>query len=873
MSTVKYVHLKKYTDEINDHNTRMVFLNKLMEDHAIGIYFKQAVNTSKLHDVQLEKQLNKVKTLVNRQNLIGLKTYINAYKNQRIALKKIFPFPEGTTFFHHPPDKLLLAVAEPYNKIVYYSKKKIAIPPSEWVIQYQNMPIMKLNLPHLQRRYPAYSPNDKIALMRHAMCVYYTLAYHKEYEIQERQPNVEDISDFASSSSSDDSDDDSLYDGDMQLQLQHIPQNTPFESAGAKLEEGFEAIGWDEKKGKLNQFDELLINDKQERYHYIITEIHDNGYFAKKIEDGAVRSGEFYINSNNDYNITVTPVKQMTWELLEQCNKTEDLIEKNGMSFSANDVNESLEGASVLLKASVYNEFKFDKIRENVKKVNLLQRLTTPMQGETDFKLSIFTWIKNKNTLFFDLGKDYTKFGLQEYIIIGELIFAPSDDKLFLKNLMLRQVYKTDKVDSIMETALQKQIEEYIYELNVKRNTFEQLKNISNLKDTNGKQSAKLKMWWKEKKREKLEYEIITDTQTNVTNPTLFTIFSTQDKFKYIYCISEIEKQRDVLVKFIVHQCNNQINNDDAIYIRDAALNIITTKHDENNDLNQLQYIEQLDELQKKKTEALGTDKYWYQLLLDALYDEETYLDYCIIDTEQPNDDGDSDYELFEPASADASERSERLKRRSINKANQELENAKKGVQEAQKLLEQKIDEFTKKTHQGIVLFMLREYGKVSTDNLFNAFKNYIQFGNKIGRHGDEQDYYGETYKDFFEHLSMGRRSVKLFNDPVRYKYTTNTNVFNKDKRTFLNVVENVEKINVVTDLKNLNSTSSSNNWNTIVRFALYEKYNFFIPTIQQYLGDEQWSQLKENRAFEYFVYDFCMLYTLIFNENIVHSK
>ena len=866
MSTVKYVHLDTYPINDNDHNTRMVFLNKLMQDDTIGIYFKQAVNTSKLHDVQLEEHSSKVKNIVNRNvRTSGLTTYINAYKD-RHALQSLFPFDEGSVYFDHAPDKLLLAVAQPYNKIVYYSKKKIAIPPSQWILQYKIMPIMKLNLPHLQRKYPAYSPNDKIALMRHAMCVYYTLAYHKEYEIQEKDV----ISDSTSSSSSDDSDDDSLYDnGDIQLQLQHIPQNTPFESAGAKLEEGFEPTGWDDTKYNLNQFDELLIKEGEERYHYKITEIHDNGYFAKKIEDGAVRSGEFYINSKDDYDIIVTPVKQMTWELLEECNKTEDLLEKNELSFSASDENESLEGTSVLLKKSVYNEFKFDKIRENVKKVNLLQRLTTPIVGENDFKLSICQWIENKNTLFFDLKKELNDFGLQEYIIIGELFFSTSDDKLFTKNALLRQVYGKANVDATMELALQNEIENYIKNLNVQLYTFEELKNISNLKDSNGKQSTKLKMWWKEKKKEKLQREI----QTN-TDSSLFQILQ-NDKFKYIHCISDEVKQKDIMVKFIVHQFQNYISNDDAIYIRDTALNIIKTKHDQNIvELNELQYIEQLESLQKIQKGAFAEDKYWYQIILDSLYDEDKYLDYCIQTEELNNDDNsDSDFELFEPSGPNMTKREKRYdqrnKKKELMEKKREIVKRKQIEAEQAKIdLLQTIDNFKKKTYNGLVLFMLGEYGKVSTDNLFNAFKNYIQFGNKIGRHGDEQNYYGETYKDFFEHFSMGRRSVKLFNDPVRYKYTTNTSVFNKDKRTFLNVVENVEKINVLADLKNLNSTSSSNNWNTIVRFALYEKYNFFIPTMQQYLGEQQWSQLKENGAFEYFVYDFCMLYTLIFNKN-----
>ena len=56
-----------------------------------------------------------------------------------------------------------------------------------------------------------------------------------------------------------------------------------------------------------------------------------------------------------------------------------------------------------------------------------------------------------------------------------------------------------------------------------------------------------------------------------------------------------------------------------------------------------------------------------------------------------------------------------------------------------------------------------------------------------------------------------------------------------KDYKIFKSVVENTEQLNAAIDLKSLDAKEPSLNWSTIIRFALYEKYNYLLPAIQSH--------------------------------------
>ena len=238
--------------------------------------------------------------------------------------------------------------------------------------------------------------------------------------------------------------------------------------------------------------------------------------------------------------------------------------------------------------------------------------------------------------------------------------------------------------------------------------------------------------------------------------------------------------------------------------------------------------------------------------MLSHFYDEKDWLTDC-------NEDAEAKLTLDE-----LEERREALARE-IDQERQRLEREKKRQEEQQRILEELQ---RKKKIIGIAPFIFNEFGENSIKNLQTAFEQYLHNGLQQAEPGDRQDFYGETYIDFFQHLHNKRRTYKVFNEPVRYAYNVNNRSYSKDHRIYKSVVENIDTLNVVDDLRNLNSQDNNSNWSTIVKFALYEKYNYFLPFLHTNLNEEIWKNLNNNRMFEDFTYVFCLLYTLIFNEN-----
>ena len=80
-------------------------------------------------------------------------------------------------------------------------------------------------------------------------------------------------------------------------------------------------------------------------------------------------------------------------------------------------------------------------------------------------------------------------------------------------------------------------------------------------------------------------------------------------------------------------------------------------------------------------------------------------------------------------------------------------------------------------------------------------------------------------------------------------------------------VLENPLSLSAERDLISLESLKPATNWTTIVRMALYEKYNFFMPLLSDTLGGKIFDELVARNAFHDFVYNYCTLYTIIFND------
>lgn len=184
------------------------------------------------------------------------------------------------------------------------------------------------------------------------------------------------------------------------------------------------------------------------------------------------------------------------------------------------------------------------------------------------------------------------------------------------------------------------------------------------------------------------------------------------------------------------------------------------------------------------------------------------------------------------------------------------------------------------KGYSGLVPYLCKDYSERAVLKYIDAMKTYLAFGHQMSRRGEEQNFYAENYKDFFQQQSW-KTGVRRYAEYRKYKYPINDRSLQVDERVRDSVLENVEAVDAEHDLITLESSSSFANWSSIVRFALYEKYNYFLPDLHQKLQGGMirkvknpeaynekgiFEELMDREAFDDFVYVYCTMYTLIFN-------
>ena len=200
-----------------------------------------------------------------------------------------------------------------------------------------------------------------------------------------------------------------------------------------------------------------------------------------------------------------------------------------------------------------------------------------------------------------------------------------------------------------------------------------------------------------------------------------------------------------------------------------------------------------------------------------------------------------------------------------LNKIMKELERFDDDADLKTKYLQQVVDNLLfNKGNSGIVPFLCRAYSENAVSKFITSMKAYLEFGLRMARQGETQDFYAENYKDFFD-LNW-KSGVKRFNEYSRYKFFMTDRSLQIDQDILKTALENKQAVNAEHDLISLESPSSFSNWSSIVRFAIYEKYNFFLPNVHDELQGEVYEALVEREGFDDFVYIYCTLYTLIFN-------
>jgi len=166
----------------------------------------------------------------------------------------------------------------------------------------------------------------------------------------------------------------------------------------------------------------------------------------------------------------------------------------------------------------------------------------------------------------------------------------------------------------------------------------------------------------------------------------------------------------------------------------------------------------------------------------------------------------------------------------------------------------------------GMIPFLCT-FGESAVLKYISSMKKYLKNGLSMARQGEYQNFYAENYKDFYNKNKNWENGVKRFNEYRKYKYNIDPHMLQNDRHILACVLENPLNLSAERDFISLESLKPATNWTTIVRMALYEKYNFFMPLLSDTLGGKIFDELVARNAFHDFVYNYCTLYTLIFND------
>ena len=102
-----------------------------------------------------------------------------------------------------------------------------------------------------------------------------------------------------------------------------------------------------------------------------------------------------------------------------------------------------------------------------------------------------------------------------------------------------------------------------------------------------------------------------------------------------------------------------------------------------------------------------------------------------------------------------------------------------------------------------------------------------------------------------------GKASVKL--DPA-------VAISENDMALLQKMYDTTDLITFPEDFLVLNGDVSKYGWQRVLQFAIYEKYNYFIPFLKQKLRPKVFERLLRQNLLDDFVYVYCTMITLILN-------
>ena len=873
--------------EKNNFNTKLVLLEHILNSDEVGIDIQEKTETMLIHDKALDEEQE---VTVNRCNDITM--YINQYPQKEDTIYTEL-FKKGTRrnkIIKETTDRLALSIALPYRTVFRYTQQNVAIPPSRFVIQLEGNKTF-ISLPHLQVKYcTGVSPNDKIAFLRHAIVLYYILDHSnkiimgiedeesdeeelspektKRMDIQRKEreamanTKAEIVNNFLHSRMGRNANpnivneqlDALLKSIDRTSKIPvHVPERAPQQNepetdniSEDDSEDDNESVSTTRQSVEpasanlnetedLSQMDTFELNKKQ---RYVIVEFHNGKYICHMY----MFEEDKWNKDDNEFMLSVDDEKLIIDEILPP---TYSSIQNNSYPVTNNIQAIPLQDVKILRKG-----------KQTFEKEKILKHVASLIHKFDGDQMSVVEWLNNKNIVYFN----FESINNFEHIVqLGGLVFSKNPQELFpiqsdifntdylLKEIL--QVRRNTKNLLVIKlrTLLKNKLRElFNYRGRVYPYTIDDLTKFLKVKDIKGNTSPFLKA---------LYIETVGKQMLNDKSVLHGKIDEFIENTKIFWEKINVEKKKQVATILM-----------DALSIFlqipkqfiEAGEGIVMTKFIINNHTT-LENPKTV--ITKIKNTAIhfdkNVDRKVKHFMLSHLYDEKDWLTDC-------NEDA--------AATLDELQEQQESLARQIELEKERLERERKRQEEQQRRLEEqqrRLEELQrKKKIIGIAPFVFNEFGENSIKNLQIAFEQYLHNGLQQAEPGDRQDFYGETYLDFFQHLHKKRRSYKVFNEPVRYAYNVNNRSYSKDHKIYKSVVENIDTLNVVNDLKNLNSEDSNSNWSTIVKFALYEKYNYFLPFLHTNLNEEIWKNLNSNRVFEDFIYVYCLLYTLIFNKN-----
>jgi len=705
-------------------------------------------------------------------------------------------------------DYNIALIAQPYRAIAYYTEKQIAIPASEWHWKSQTKTI-RVNLCRLQRRWSvSKSPNDKLALMRHAMMSYYTLvdtsplfAPFKIEEVLEQKPMTDLFNDLGLHSQVTQPTQGRKRSSSRERKRKTTATATApeiklmnplsFEAAGTRLSDLGIVVG---KAFIITTATTGL--DKIKKRYTVREKIMNQIAWIVEDEEGV----EYKLHEVGRLGLVLNKLKN-PFDLLDallQSNSTMSMYESYNEITDIKEANprKEIPGLKYLMKEDRRTYLKTRRIRKqmglNINQIN--QTL------EDNYDLPYNDYFEKLNKQVMDLEAEERPATIQKYVGIVRQSKGLNIDGVYVQYLA-HQYYDED---AFLIASMENN--ETIRNIKTKKP-----KNRPRVNQTLRKQKLPTSERANTVKKRPAEKDVTKKNKKPYPSMMAMTIDLTEDDNKL-----KQQKKKKKKKKADANDNNNN-NNSNKKMVIDLTLEGASGSLSQNSQKIK-EFLEEDNQL--ADLERLGSKKKTSNIVKDVL---EKVQDLNVNDW-----DNLTDYQQ-------------------------------------QKYVQQVVDNMLYiDGNKGILPYLCNCHSETAMDKWLRAMKGYLRFGYKAARRGDIQTFYGETYSKFFNQTSW--ESVRRYGKFRKYKMKLNLRGLQIDQKIKDAVVENLESLSAEHDLIALESNVSFANWSSIARFALYEKYNFFLPDIHEQLQGGIFEELMDRKAFDDFVYVYCTLYTLIFN-------